>query len=134
MKKNNSYVLIVFVCLLHLSISCQNIKKEGTKVTSKNEPQSFQSFDSLAIAPFFKKHPAFQKYENEVVTLYQQQEYNDQQQKNNGQQIILITILITTSYLLTSALLNFPSQSRCQPFILAADAYRRRRKLILDLP
>jgi murein L,D-transpeptidase YcbB/YkuD len=76
MKKNSSSVLIVFVCLLHLSISCQNIKKEGTKATTKNEPQSSQSFDSLAIATFFKKHPAFQKYQKEVATLYQQQEYN----------------------------------------------------------
>lgn len=76
MKKNSSSVLIVFICLLLLSISCQNTQKEGIKTTTKNEPESSQTFDSLVIAPFFKQHPAFQKYQKEVATLYQQQDYN----------------------------------------------------------
>lgn len=76
MKKNSSTVLIVFNCLLLLSISCQNTQKEGIKTTTKNEPESSQSFDSSAITPFFKQHPAFQKYQKEVATLYQQQDYN----------------------------------------------------------
>lgn len=76
MKKNSSSVLIVFVCFLLLSISCQNTQKEGIKATTKNEPQSLQSFDSLAIAPFFKKHPAFQKFQKEIVALYQKEKYH----------------------------------------------------------
>lgn len=76
MKKNCSTVLIVFVSLLLLSISCQNAKKDNLKTLKTNTQQSSLSFDSTAIGSFFLQHPKFQKFQKKIVSLYQKQEYN----------------------------------------------------------
>ena len=76
MKKNCNTVLIVFVSLLLLSISCQNIKKDNLKTLKTNTQRSSLSFDSTAIKSFFLQHPKFQKFQKKIVSLYQKQEYN----------------------------------------------------------
>lgn len=80
MKKTINMLTKIIVLSLLLIVSCQNKKIDTVTIQNKTSLIPNQKtktiLDSSLLHSFFKGHPEFQKYKDEVVVLYQKQQFH----------------------------------------------------------